>query len=154
VAGAAVFNQETSPMQGIDLAVFDTKTEADKGFKLDILDIRTGEPSGFWIQILGVDSEVMQQRIRDEADLIADAMKRDLRTSETPEGSRSRRIERLVLATINWSENAKILGESFPFSRENARKLYSDPRFPTIREQVERGIQNRLNFLLAPASSS
>lgn len=139
---------------GTDLAIFDTKTQADKGFKLDILDVRTGEPSGFWITVLGVDSELMQARIREEAERMADAMKRDFVASETAEASRARRIERLVLATVGWAENAKIAGEPFPFSTENARRLYSDPRFPAIREQVERGIQNRANFLPASAPSS
>jgi hypothetical protein len=144
-------------MQGngaVDLSIFDTKTLADQGFDLDIADIRTGQPSGFRVRILGVDSEVMQQRIRDEAERIAEAMKRDQRLNETPEESRARRIERLVLATVGWSDNAVILGEAFPFSADNARRLYTDPRFPHIREQVERGIQNRVNFLRAPASSS
>jgi hypothetical protein len=144
-------------MQGngkIDLSIFDTKTEADRGYKLDITDIRTGQPSGFWVRILGIDSEAIQAQMRQYRERVLEGLRRDARTTKTQDEIEAEALERLVVATTGWAEGATIDGQAFPFSRENAQKLYTDPRFPHVREQVERGIQNRVNFLRAPASSS
>jgi len=144
-------------MQGngsIDLAVFDTKTIADQGFNLDILDIRSGRPSGFWIRILGMDSQAVQDHMTRYQDEITARMRANARTISTPEEIEAKTLERLVIATTGWSDNAVFDGEPFLFSRENARKLYTNPRVPHIREQVERGIAARANFLRVNGTGS
>lgn len=144
-------------MQGngsIDLSVFDTKTGADKGFDLDINDIRTGKPSGFRIRILGMDSQIVQDHIQRYQEEVSARLIADSRARSTPEEIEAKTLERLVIATTGWTEGATFDGESFPFSSENARKLYTNPRVPHIREQVERGISARANFLPPPASAS
>jgi len=144
-------------MQGngsIDLAMFDTKTVADLGFDLDINDIRTGAPSGFRIRVLGIDSQPMQDQMQRYQDQIMERLKQNARSSSTPEEIEAKSLERLLIATVGWSENTMLDGQPFPFSRDNAKKLYTDPRVPHIREQVERGIVNRVNFLRANGSGS
>lgn len=144
-------------MQGngsIDLSMFDTKTVADQGYDLDIVDIRTGRPSGFRIRILGMDSKAVQDHMTAYQEEITERLKANSRSSSTPEEIEAKTLERLLIATTGWSENAVFDGQPFPFSRENAKKLYTDPRVPNIREQVERGIVNRVNFLRVNGTSS
>jgi hypothetical protein len=144
-------------MQGngsIDLAIFDTKTRADKGYDLDILDVKTGEPTGFRIRILGMDSAAVQEHLRAHQERVLEQLRDHRRKARSQAEIEDEAIERLVIATAGWSENARFDGEPFPFSRENARRLYSDPRVPAIREQVERGITNRALFSPGNGTSS
>jgi hypothetical protein len=138
----------------IDLSVFDTKTQADQGIELEILHIKTGKPTGFRIRVLGEDSAVMQERVRAYREQVLESSRVAMRGTRTHEDIESEGIERLVIATVGWTEGATFFGEAFPFSRENARKLYTDPRIPEIREQVERGMAKRANFLPANGTGS
>lgn len=138
----------------IDLSVFDTKTQADQGVELDILHIKTGKPIGFRIRVLGEDSALMRAHVRAYREQVLEQAREQMRGSRTHEDIENEALERLVLATVGWTEGATFFGEAFPFSRENARRLYTDPRIPEIREQVERGMAKRANFLPANGTGS
>jgi hypothetical protein len=138
----------------IDLAIFDTKTQADKGFELDILHVKTREPTGFRIRILGMDSATMQDFTRELEEQALEHLRNDQRRARSTAEIEETALQRIIAATTGWTEGALFFGEVFPFSRENARKLYTDPRVPEIREQVERGIRNRANFLPGNGTSS
>lgn len=52
----------------------------------------------------------------------------------------------LAAATVGWSENFKIRGESWKCSEDSAFALYTE--FAWIREQVDAFVNERANFLI------
>ena len=52
----------------------------------------------------------------------------------------------LANCTIGW-RSLELNGEPYPFSLDNARKVYRD--YPAIRDEINVAVANRANFLLA-----
>lgn len=133
-----------------DLSKFDTATLADKGAAINLLsplgDVVIGsdeKPIQFFI--LGQDSKKFK------ADIAEARRQAQSKTSnkkiKTQEDEEYDAIVRIAGYTVGWSNNFVLDGEKFPFSQENAIKLYSDARFQWIYEQINRQIMNRANFL-------
>lgn len=139
---------------GLDLSTLDVKTGADRGFKLELRHVATGAPLGLWIHILGADSDAYQEQMREFRRRAEDRLRHEQRSKLTDEESEQQSLEILVATTRGWSENMKLDGALLPFSPENARKLYSDKRFPWIPDQIHRNQHNRANFLPGNETSS
>jgi hypothetical protein len=60
-----------------------------------------------------------------------------------PEEDEAERLDELVACTLDWQ------GASMPYSREAARKLYSDPKRRWLRDQVQAALQERELFTRA-----
>ncbi len=55
-------------------------------------------------------------------------------------------IGKLSVATIAWSDNWTFDGETLACNEHNARKVYSDPRFLWLTEQMTRVLADRARF--------
>src|SRR5215472_5270366 len=60
----------------------------------------------------------------------------------------------LVACTVGWNFDELEPGEPFPYSEENALKLWTDERFEFLRFQAMQFLLNNGNFLPAPSTAS
>lgn len=131
-----------------DLSKFDTATLANNGAPVPLVsplgDVIIGtdeKPVTFYIY--GQDSKKFR-------DAINEIRRRNVGKKakvKTPDEEDAEAIERLADLTAGWSNNFDLDGHAFEYSRENAIKLYSDPRFQWLYEQINRAVMNRANFL-------
>jgi|SRR5581483_2279004 len=130
----------------MDLSVYDTAKTADGGAVLEVRHPGTGAKlKGVRITLLGADSPRWRA---------AQAEKVNRRLSEASAGRRAANIEDadedaielLAAATIKW-EGVELDGKALECSTENACVLYR--RLPWLREQADRFIADRANFLPA-----
>jgi hypothetical protein len=135
-----------------DLSKFDTATLADKGAAINLLsplgDVVMGsdkQPIQFFI--LGQDSKKFKADIAEARRQAQTQTKANNKKLKTPEDEEYDSIVRIAGYTVGWTNNFMLDGKEFPYSQENAIKLYLDPRFQWIYEQINRQIMNRANFL-------
>lgn len=117
-----------------------------KNNALDVAEINilseAGEPTDVRIQVYSPDSE----QYRKAANRVRNNTMKFIRKNNgtTAERIEADMVEILANVTVGWSgltEN----GQPWPFSIENARRLYTD--FPFIREQVDEFVGDRKNFI-------
>ena len=132
-----------------DLSKFDTATLADKGAAInlvsplgDVLEGTDNKPIQFFI--LGQDSKKFKADIAEARKQAQSNVKKRVKSVEEEEAEA---IERIAGYTVGWTDNFKLDGKDFPFTKDNAIKLYSDMRFQWIYEQINRAIMNRATFL-------
>lgn len=129
-----------------DLCTLDVKTGADAGYDLEIL-TPSGMRSSFVFKILGRDSEKYQNMVLAIQRRRVAAVEKTGKIQDV-EAFRDDANLLLAEATVSWSK-FMLDGKEFPHTKENALRIYSDPRFIMIREQVDSAINTRANFIKA-----
>lgn len=71
---------------------------------------------------------------------------------EDPDELRDQQVDRLVLCTLGW-KNMEMEQKPYPFSQQNARELYSNPKFGWVRDQIDEALRAVENFI-KPQSAS
>lgn len=131
----------------VDLSNLSTARKADTGAVLEVLHPIDDTKLGITITLVGQDSEIHRAFVNRQAN--------KLRQKITPgrgymppsiEKDQEQATELLVACTLGW-EGMAMGGKDYPFSPDNARALYSDPGYAWLREQVDRFIADRANFL-------
>lgn len=124
-----------------DLSQLDVVSGAEKGAWCEIKHPVTDEPVGAELLLAGMDSS----RYKDAQRRIAEARinkksvgKVDLREIEAEQ------LTVLVDCTLGW-KGMVLEGVEIPFDRASVRRIYEG--YPTIREQAERFISDRANYL-------
>ena len=130
----------------MDLAQFDTTTLANVGVAIDIMALRTGKPSGVKITVYGSDSERFVEARTARAREVADIMGGNGGSDLTAQQLDMLACKMLAACTKGW-EGLTHEGAPLEFSEQKATWLYS--RYPAIREQINRAIADRANFLQA-----
>lgn len=143
-------------------------------FALDAIDTQRGSNEGAHLTVLGLDglpylntkgekhtlhlagpdsavySRSMHAQTQRRIEAAAAAAERgEQATAPDPEEAKADAAEVLARCTKGWSGFLGRDGEPLPFSTDAARELYL--RFPVIREQADRFVSRRANFL--PVSS-
>lgn len=137
-------------MSGFDALAFDTNATA----KMEIESYKTGatlrdkEGKAAFIELLNVDSEAAQKRRKLSRKRLFDQMQKKKKFNYTPEQQDEDDLAYLVGITKGWYLVDVNSGDSLdvPFTEDNARVLYSDPRFAWIKEQVQEFVADRANF--------
>lgn len=134
----------------MDFSKLDTASPASAGEVLQIKHPATGETlEGTTIMLRGSDSPEFQVAAQQIMNKRLAAMNRKGTVYEVSAEVLLRDgIENLVAVTIGW-EAIELDGKTLEFSTANARRLYSDKRFPWLREQVDEFVSDRRNFLKA-----
>lgn len=129
-----------------DLSTLKT-VKADTGAVMDVLHPQTDEPiKGMTITLLGQDSEVYRkiQQARQQVTInrMAKGKKAvDLDAEKLAEDT----IDDLVKLTVGWEGFAE--GKTrLEFSKEAAHRIYSDPGYAWLKDQVQAFIGDRANF--------
>lgn len=142
---------------GFDFGELDTKSVADVGTVVHLEHPGTGDPlfdeagNAITITVLGSDSEKLRKLVRQQADKRFERIRKQ-QGAVTSEAIESDAVARLVAATVAWS-GVKLDGEVLECNEKNARKLYGDPRFPWLAEQVEKAVEDRKRFFKSASPS-
>lgn len=134
----------------MDLSELDTTAACDKGAEMELKHPVTDEPLGAFISILGSDSKAFQdymERIGNEArrkQFIADKSRRPI-AQESIANSKAEATALLVAMTTGWRGVEYRGNPVFPFTVENATKLYNEQLW--IKRQVDGWIVDLGNFM-------
>jgi len=139
-------------MSGIDLSALDTKAPAEQGTVVELEHPFTPEVPfvdddgvPYSITILGSDAGKIRERERKQLDRYIEAIRKN-RNPGDAEASEKDTIDKLAAATIAW-HLPPLDGEQLPPPNDHvARKLYSDPRFRWISEQLLKAMGDRARF--------
>ena len=134
----------------IDLARFDTATGSEEGRWIEPVDL-SGKKIGMKVLVYGPDSKKYGQA-KDEVQREMYAMLADVQTGLVPKskGLTDAEKEAVFYAKVTgaWEpigkEKLSWNGEPFPFTYENAVKLYT--LVPAIKNQVKLFCESRRNF--------
>lgn len=144
------------------LASLDVKAAAERGLVVEfrnpadptqIVKDETGKP--LTITILGHDAEKIKERDRKTLDKIYERVAKGTPQQSASKKSEQESIDRLAAATVAWSDNW-VLEDGQPAlvcTEANAKKLYGDPRFPWIAEQLLAKIDDRTAFFTQGSDS-
>lgn len=129
----------------MDLKRFDTRTRSESGIEVELLDLRTLKKSGVFIKVHGRDSQIYRDANTEMNRQIAEIL--EARGKVTDEEKEEMACEMLAACTIEW-RGLESGGVEYVFDGPSkAKQLYRD--YPAIREQVDRTIGNRANFINA-----
>lgn len=137
-----------------DISAFDTLTASQAGTPMPLLNLRTGaaylraDGSPVTITLLGRASDVYRAQQRTLQERRADRNARGI--TLTPDDSAQEDGQLLAACTVAWTID-EMDGQQFPFSADNARLLWTDPRFIALRDRGVRWILDDGNFM--PTSS-
>ena len=134
-------NTKTDDTKTVDLASLDVISAAEKGAVMHLTHPVTGVELGSSMRLAGVDSEIYQKAQRATVNKRVNKRRSLQLTQEELEEENYTHLARI---TLGW-DNIVLEGEQLLFSFENARMLYR--RFPWIREQVDRFVHDRGNYL-------
>lgn len=146
------------------LAALNTKSAAERGVKIDILHPVTGLLLGIRFTVLGVDSSACRKISRERSERRIERAKKNRGQAPimTADEIEAEALELLVGCTTGWERDVTDAegnvidvqptielneGEYLEFTPENARRIYADAGFAWLREQVDREIGDRRNFL-------
>lgn len=136
----------------MSLAALNTKNKADEGIEIAILHPKTNLPLGVFITVLGTDSETYRKISRKNQNRRLESIRRGRPATQTAEESEQEAVNTLAACTIGWrtGDDPRLElepGNMFDCTLENAKKLYADPGFTWLREQVNQEGGDRANFL-------
>lgn len=139
-----------------DFAALDTKALAEKGLVVN-LETPTGDPfvdddgKQYFIRILGGDAGKIREKHRLSLDKVYERVRKNRDLGGAKESEREQ-VERLAAATLDWYLPT-LDGETLACTEPNARKLYGDPRFPWLVEQLQKRIDDRAAFFANSSTS-
>ena len=134
-----------------DIASLDTLTLSERGVPMTVVNPKTampvldtaGKPVVIMLKGRAADAfETTQEAIRQAR---GDRAARGI-ISSTAE-IKEEDVRLLCALTMGWTIE-QIDGQDFPFSPENARRLWSDPRWPWLKERAIQFAQGDGNFLM------
>lgn len=141
----------------LDLNDLNVVAAAERASIVELEHPATGKPllddekRPYYVEILGEDSAAVAKLDRKHADARADRIRRgkDWGTdSETLEGEA---VQRLFAATVSWYL-PPLDGETVEFNHKNAHRIYGDPKFAWIVEQVGKAMKDRKRFFSAAST--
>ena len=141
-----------------DLPSLDTRTLASKGVRLDLvrpdgLPVLNRAGEQVWLLLLGTDSDEFRRAQRATlVETVTDTSNQKL-TDESLDKADERALDVLIAATVAWGGVVDTGGKPVPRTTENVRAFFK--AFPSAKEQADRFVGNRANFLLeSPKPSS
>lgn len=131
---------------GVDLSCFDTVMRANQGVEMELKSLKTGQPSGAFITLLGQDSDVFRSTKEERSRQIEERVLAGNTEEFTPQEREDFLCELLARCTVA-SRGLLKNGQPLHLDKAAAYELYKT--MPAIREQVNRYVGDRANFVLA-----
>lgn len=120
--------------------------KADKGATLVIEHPVTGEEiKGMTVTVCGMDSEryqeIKQRKVQETLDQKSSRKAKKLSAKELAEAG----VRDLADLTIGWT-GFEFGKDEYPFTPENAFKLFTNPQYKWLVEQIDAFVSDRANF--------
>jgi hypothetical protein len=142
------------PKRLITLSMFDTKAASEAGLTVDLDEIGlddAGKP--YFITILGMDAGKVVDKDRKQLNRVLTAIRKNKDAGDAEVGEKDN-IEKLAASTIAWHLPPIEEGEPEPeMSEQNARRLYSDPRFRWIVRKLTKKQNDESDFFVKSSTS-
>jgi hypothetical protein len=122
-------------------------TEYSETAEVTIAHPTNGMPTTMKFIVAGADSAVYMAYDRAATDRRLAAAQQGIRGMDAATIEKEA-VEILVTCTLGWKGVTRG-GKDWPFSPENVRALYTDPKFRWLRNQVDRAIGDRKLFIKA-----
>lgn len=130
-----------------DLNALSTAQKAEEGAILEVRHPTDDTKLGIKIRVVGQDSAIYRSFTNKQANALRQKIIPGRGyTPPTVEKDQEQTTDLLVACTLGW-EGIVMNGQEYPFNLENARALYANPGFAWLREQVDKFIADRANFL-------
>jgi hypothetical protein len=143
----------------MDFSTLDSKAAAEEGAVIELQDWRKDGPlldddgKPYWIEVLGMDSEKLRKVSKSITGKRITDIRRGKGAEYDAEAEDAERARLYAAATKSWYIPT-FDGQALECNEKNARRLYSDPRFPWLVEQIDREIANRQRFFKKASPSS
>lgn len=135
----------------LDFSDLDSKTAAETGTVMEVDDPRNDEkltdPEGkpYWIELIGTDSAKLKAISRKFIDRRVNGIRKGKNEDFDSDTADQERVQLYAAATKSWYL-LPIDGEALECNEKNAKRLYSDARFPWLVEQIDKAIADRKRF--------
>jgi hypothetical protein len=135
---------------GMDLSQLDARAASEAGTVVELEHPVTGQPltddeGVITIRILGDDSAKVRAIVRRNYDARMERIQRNRNLDLTLATTEAEVARKLAAATIAW-RGIVLDGVALECNEHNAYKLYSDPRFPWLVEQLTKASGDRSRF--------
>lgn len=143
----------------MDFSTLDSRAAAESGAVIDLLDPRSGEPlldddgKPYWIEIIGMDSAKLRAVSQSIVGKRVTNIRKGKGVEYDADAEDAEKFRLYATATKSWNVPT-FDGQVLECNEKNARKLYADPRFPWIAEQIDKEIANRARFFKKASPSS
>lgn len=141
---ATAKKKQTTKKKVYDFANLDLTVAANEGAEVELLHPVTGEGLGSFVSILGTDSDRYKERMNKLRNKRIEAAKKAETIDMTAEDLDQQNVDLLVACTTGFRDLV-LDGEPVVFSATIAQQMYT--RFSWMRDQIDREIGNRANFL-------
>ena len=122
------------------MSKFVSREDANRGFEFQVID-DAGDKVDWFISVVGADADVYRAKQNEQRRRNIANVNRTKSLMQTMANVDSDAIELIVVATTGW-RGKEAMAE---FSLKEAERIYTE--FPQIREQADRAISERANFL-------
>jgi hypothetical protein len=135
-----------------EISTRDSKAVAERGIVVPWIDPETKEivvdEKGVQVSctLLGGDAGVVAAKSDKNFNKFWDKLSKGQKDNDRAAESRETTITRLSVATTSWTPNWTYDGEILPCNEQNARKVYGDPRFRWLLDQLAVVIDDRARF--------
>jgi hypothetical protein len=123
----------------MELSELQTSDPHEAGSEVRVMDPNTGKSTDVYIKVKGVDSVDYRRSVAEMRTFIMEAAMRGEK-AETD----GFHIDALVNSTIGW-RGIVDNGKAYKFTKKRCKDLYASR--PYIRDQIDRFITNRANFI-------
>lgn len=135
-----------------EISTRDSKAAAERGIVVPWIDPQTKEvcvdENGVVVSctLLGGDAAKVVEKSEKDINQYFDRLSKGQKKNDRATENRATTITRLAAATVSWTDNWTYEGEVLPCNEQNARKVYSDPRFRWLLDQLAVVIDDRARF--------
>lgn len=142
-----------------EISTRDSKAAAERGIVVPWEDPETKEEivdedgTAVTFTLVGGDADKVAAKTDKNLNKFFDRLSKGRKNDRRAQESREELIDRLAAATIAWSPNWTYDGQVLECNEHNARKVYSDPRFRWLLEQMQGVVDDRARFFTKSSTS-
>lgn len=135
----------------VDFTNLDSKAASEAGTAIVLIDPRNNEPlldddeKPYFITILGIDSAKLRGISKISIDRRMNSIRKGNDIDYDSDVVAKEKAALYAAATTGWYL-PPLDGAALEYSEKNAKRLYSDPRFPWLLEQLDKAIADRQRF--------
>ena len=142
-----------------EISTRDSKAAAERGIVVPWEDPETKEGivdeegRAVSFTLLGGDADKVVAKTDKNLNKFFEGLSKGRKNDRRAQESREELIGRLSVATIAWTANWTFDGQVLECSEFNARKVYSDPRFRWLLDQMQTVVDDRARFFVKSSTS-
>ncbi len=141
----------------LDLSSLDVVSAAELAARVELehpasgVTLRDATGNPYYVDTLGEDAASVRKVERKQSDRRAERIRRGKDWGTDQDTLEEEALERLSVSTVGWYL-PPLNGENVPFTKENLRLIFGDPKFSWIVEQTAKAMKDRKRFFSRPST--